>query len=215
MSGGRVELGLGTGWFEAEHRAYCIPFPSLGERFERLEEQLEIITGLWQTPEGRRFTHAGRHYQLTDSPALPKPVQTPRPPVLFGGCGARRTPRLAARYADEFNLAFRSVDETRAQFERVRHACERTGRDPASLTYSSALVVCCGRDAAEIGQRAASIGREVDEMRANGLAGTPAEVVEKIGRYAEVGAGRVYLRVLDLKDLEHIDLLASEVLPQV
>src|SRR5579864_6597372 len=95
LSGGRIELGLGTGWFEAEHAAYGIPFPSLAERFDRLEEQLAIITGLWTTAEGQTFSFEGAHYRVADSPGLPKPAQRPRPPVLVGGLGARRTPRLA------------------------------------------------------------------------------------------------------------------------
>src|ERR1700722_20139875 len=105
MSGGRVELGLGAGWFEAEHTAYGIPFPPAAERFDRLEEQLAILTGLWETPVGQRFSFAGKFYPVTDSPALPKPVQRPHPPILIGGRGLRRTPQLAARYADEFNVA--------------------------------------------------------------------------------------------------------------
>ena len=124
MSGGRVELGLGAGWFEAEHTAYGIPFPDTRERFDRYEEQLAIVTGLWRTPAGERFTHQGDHYSLVESPALPKPVQQPGPPVLIGGRGKKRTPALAARYADEFNLPFVDLEETRDQFARVRAACE-------------------------------------------------------------------------------------------
>ena len=127
MSGGRIELGLGAGWFEAEHTAYGIPFPPVGERFDRLEEQLEIITGLWRTPVGERFTFHGDHYQLIDSPGLPKPAQTPGPPVIIGGAGPKRTPALAARYADEFNVPFRTLEETRAVYERVREACAAPG----------------------------------------------------------------------------------------
>ena len=112
MSGGRVELGLGAGWYEAEHTAYGIPFPPVVERFERLEEQLALITGLWATPDGATFTLEGTHYQIVDSPALPKPVQRPGPPIIVGGHGAKRTPRLAATYAAEFNLAFSSLEET-------------------------------------------------------------------------------------------------------
>lgn len=215
MSGGRVELGIGAGWFEAEHTAYGIPFPDTRERFDRLEESLAVITGLWGTPEGERFSFEGRHYRLADSPALPKPVQSPRPPVLIGGKGKRRTPALAARYADEFNIPFESVEETTAIFGRVREACSAEGRDPASLTRSNALVLCVGEDEAQIARRAAAIGREVDELRANGLAGTPAEVVDKIGRYAEVGTQRIYLQVLDLADLDHLELVAEKVMPQV
>ncbi|WBB79765.1 LLM class F420-dependent oxidoreductase [Micromonospora sp. WMMD882] len=215
MSGGRVEFGVGTGWFEAEHQAYGIPFPSLGERFDRLEEQLEIITGLWRTPSGGTFDFAGKHYTVTGSPALPKPTQTPHPPVLLGGKGAKRTPRLAARFADEFNLPFVGLDETTTQFGRVRDACAEIGRDPAELCWSNALVLCVGRDEAEVRRRAGRIGREPDELRANGLAGTPAEVVETIGRYAEAGSQRLYLQVLDLADLDHVELVAAEVAPQL
>src|SRR4051794_27632494 len=178
MSGGRVELGLGTGWFEAEHMAYGIPFSMLGERFERLEEQLAVITGLWRTPPGDRFSFAGRYYQLEDSPALPKPVQQPNPPVIVGGGGAKRTPRLAAQFADEFNIPFHRPDDVGIQFQRVRAACESARRDPATLTMSAAVVICCGADDAEVARRAKAIGRDVDELKANGACGTPAEVVE-------------------------------------
>lgn len=212
MSGGRVELGIGAGWFEAEHTKYGIPFPSTAERFDRFEEQLAIVTGLWATSGG--FTFEGTHYSVTDSPGLPKPTQA-KPPVLIGGLGKKRTPALAAAYADEFNLPFVDEATTEAQFARVRAACEAADRDPATMTWSNALVVCVGADEAEIARRAASIGREVDELRENGLAGTPQEVVDKIGRYAALGAERVYLQVLDLADLDHLRLIAAEVMPHV
>jgi F420-dependent oxidoreductase-like protein len=211
MSGGRVEMGIGAGWFEAEHRAYGIPFPEPKERFDRLEEQLAIITGLWATEGG--FSFEGEHYQISDSPGLPKPTQ-PKPPVLVGGKGPRRTPALAAQYADEFNLPFVDEAVTEAQFARVREACERRDRDPDELTWSNALTVCIGADEAEVERRAKAIGREADELRANGLAGTPDEVLDKIGRYAAVGSQRLYLQVLDLADLDHLRLVAAEVLPQ-
>ena len=215
MSGGRVELGLGTGWFEAEHTAYGIPFPPLGERFERLEEQLAIITGLWGTPEGDTFSFDGAHYRVSDSPGLPKPAQRPRPPVILGGAGPRRTPRLAARFADEYNVAFGSVPDSAAALARVREACEAAGRYPASMTYSVAQTVCCGKDEAEFRRRAAAIGREPAEAREHGVAGTPGEVAAKISEFAEIGAERVYLQVLDLSDLDHLALIASDVVPQV
>lgn len=215
MSGGRVELGLGAGWFEAEHTAYGIPFPPITERFERLEESLALVAGLWTTPPGETFDFDGTHYRLTDSPALPKPVQSPRPPILVGGKGRRTTPRLAARYADEFNAPFSTVEESAGLFDRVREACAEAGRDPASLTYSNALVLCCGADEAEVTRRADAIGRSVGELRANGLAGSPDELVDRIGRYAEMGATRVYLQVLDLSDLDHLHLVADKVMPQV
>lgn len=213
MSGGRVELGLGTGWYDDEHRAYGIPFPPLAERFERLEEQLEIVTGLWGTPAGERFSFAGRHYQVEDSPALPKPVQQPRPPIIVGGAGAVRTPRLAARFADEMNVPFHSVEDSAAQYDRVRRACEEAGRDPSTMRFSAAVVACCGSDEAEVARRAAAIGREVAELREHGAAGTPDEVSARCLEYAAHGASTIYLQVLDLDDLAHLTLLAAEVLP--
>ncbi len=215
MSGGRTELGLGAGWYDAEHSAYGFPFPPTGERFERLEEQFAILTGLWTTPVGTTFNFEGRHYTVKDSPALPKPVQQPHPPLIVGGGGAKRTPRLAATYADEFNLPFSSVADTEAQYGRVRAACEERGRDPKTLRLSAAQVVCCGADEAEVVRRATNIGRQPDELRANGAAGTPDEVVARLESYAGIGAGTVYLQVLDLDDLEHLDLLAAEVMPRV
>jgi F420-dependent oxidoreductase-like protein len=215
MSGGRVELGLGTGWFDDEHAAYGLPFPSLGERFAIMEEQLAVITGLWTAPEGEPFSFAGKFYTVADSPGLPKPAQRPRPPVIIGGSGQKRTPRLAAAYADEYNAAFDAVQGTQAAFDRVRAAVERAGRAADSMIYSVAQVVCCGRDEAEIKRRAAAIGREPDELRQGGLAGTPAEIVDKIGQFAAIGAQRMYLQVLDLGDIEHLELLAAEVLPAV
>jgi F420-dependent oxidoreductase-like protein len=213
MSDGRVELGIGSGWFEAEHTAYGIPFPSLGERFDRYEEQLAVITGLWNTPVGETFDFEGKHYRLSGSPALPKPVQERGIPVIVGGAGKKRTPRLAARYASEFNVPFASAEDNLRLFAGVRQACEEVGRDPASMVYSSALVLCVGKDEAEIARRAAAIGREIDELREHGVAGTPAEAVDILGRYAEAGAERVYLQVLDLADLDHLDLVAAEVAP--
>jgi F420-dependent oxidoreductase-like protein len=215
MSGGRVEFGIGAAWFETEHEAYGIPFHTTPERFDRLEEQLAILTGLWETPEGERFSYAGQHYRLTDSPALPKPAQRPRPPVLVGGVGPRRTPTLAARYADEFNVPFHNLEPTRAAFERVRVACAEAGRSAESMRYSAAQVVCVGRDDAEIRRRADAIGRDVDDLRANGLAGTPQEVVDKIGTFGAAGATRMYLQVLDLSDLDHVELIADQVAPKV
>ncbi|MEU9791971.1 LLM class F420-dependent oxidoreductase [Streptomyces sparsogenes] len=212
MSGGRVELGLGSGWYEAEHTAYGIPFPK--EKFGRLEEQLAVVTGLWKTPVGERFNFDGKYYQLQDSPALPKPTQ-PKIPVLIGGHGTKRTPALTAQYADEFNMPFASVEDTEQQFRRVRAAAEEHGRKGTDLVYSNALVACVGRTDAEVKRRADAIGREVDELKANGLAGSPAEVVEKLGQYAAVGSQRVYLQILDLGDLEHLELIAAEVMPQI
>src|SRR3954470_11300543 len=229
MSGGRVELGIGAGWFEAEHTAYGIPFPELRERFDRYEEQVAVVSGLWGTPPGQTFDFAGEHYTVRNSPALPKPVQPGGIPLIIGGKGRRRTPALAARYAAEFNVPFQSAEENARLFAGVREACEAAGRDAGSIVLSSALVLCVGKNDAEVARRAAAIGRgagevgrgaaasgrDAAELRRNGLAGTPAEAVDTLGRYAEAGATRVYLQVLDLADLDHLDLVAAEVAPQL
>jgi F420-dependent oxidoreductase-like protein len=212
MSGGRVELGLGAAWFEAEHTAYGIPFPD--KRIDRFEEQLAIVTGLWETEVGSTFDFDGVHYQLKDSPALPKPVQD-RIPVLVGGMGPKRLPALAARYATEFNLPFVSVEDSRTQMDRVRAACEAAGRPAGDMVYSNVLVACVGRNDAEVARRAAAIGREVDELKAHGLAGSPAEAVDTIGRYAATGSSRFYFQIMDLSDLDHLELIATEVANQL
>lgn len=213
MSGGRVEFGIGAGWFEAEHRAYAIPFPGLGERFERLGEQLDIITGLWGTPAGETFDYAGTHYTVTDSPALPKPVQRPHPPIVIGGGGPKRTPALAARFAAEFNLAFPTLDFVPLQYGRVRAALERAGRPADDIVYSAAFVVCVGSDEAELIRRATAMGRDLDELRANSpLVGTPEEIANRLGEFAEAGVQRVYLQLLDMSDLDHLSLFAAEVM---
>jgi alkanesulfonate monooxygenase len=216
MSGGRVELGLGSGWYEDEHRAYGIPFPAPGERFDRYAEQLEIVSGLLRTLPGSLFSFSGRYYQVTDSPALPKPVQRPGPPIIVGGLGKNRTPELAARFADEFNVPFANLDTATAQFERVDAACTALGRDPAQMVRSSALVVAVGRDDAEFAKRALAVGQSTDELRASAVAGSPQEAVDRLGSWRErTGITRIYLQLLDLADLDHIELIASEVMPQL
>ena len=218
MSAGRVDFGIGAGWFEKEHLAYGIPFPSLGERFDRLEEQLAIITGMWATPEGALFNYSGTHYTITDSPALPKPVQRPHPPIIVGGGGPKRTPALAARFAAEFNLAFPTLEFTREQLGRVRAAVAAAGRDPDELVYSAAFVVCVGSNEAEFTRRAAAVSREAAELRSNSpLTGRPAEVIDRLAVFADAGVQRVYLQLLDIGDsraaTEHLGLFAAEVMP--
>lgn len=215
MSGGRVELGLGAGWFTEEHEAYGIPFPSTAERFERLEEQLAVITGLWTTPEGDTFDFSGRHYTLKTSPALPKPHQRPRPPVIVGGSGPKKTPALAARFADEFNTPFALPERSAELYGLVAEASRAIGRDPGEIHRSAAVVVCCGADDAEVGRRAATIGRDVDELRANGACGTPAQVADRLREWADAGAETVYLQFLDMTDLDHVRLVGREVAPLV
>jgi F420-dependent oxidoreductase-like protein len=212
MSGGRLDFSLGAGWYEDEHRAYGIPFPSNGQRLDILEEQLAVIVGLWETPEGERFSFHGQHYTLVDSPALPKPVQRPRPPVILGGSGPKRTPRVAAKWADEFNSAFVSLGAFCAQRDRVRAACEAIGRSPATMRFTVALVLCCGATEADVVRRAKAIGRSPDELRANGAAGLPSEAAAMIASYVAEGAQRVYLQVLDVDDLDHLTLVADQVM---
>jgi F420-dependent oxidoreductase-like protein len=215
MSGGRTELGIGTGWYEAEHRAYGIPFPAAAERFDRLEEQLSIVLGLWGNPVGEAFSFEGKYYKVTDSPGLPKPVQAPRPPVILGGVGQTRTPRLAAKFADEFNVPFAPPESARLQFARVREACEQAGRNPATIRFSAAVTVCCGVDEAEVARRAEAIGMPVAELRENGVCGTPAEVLERVAQWQDAGADRLYLQIMDLDDPGHVRLLGSDVLRKV
>ncbi|TWJ25872.1 F420-dependent oxidoreductase-like protein [Micromonospora endolithica] len=218
MSGGRVELGIGAGWYEREHTAYGIPFPGVGERFDRLAEQLEIVTGLWGTPSGGTFSYTGDHYRLQDAPALPKPVQVPGPPVIVGGRGPKRTPELAARYADEFNMPFKSVEETAAAYDRVREACDRTGRTGsgrAPLVLSAGIVVAIGRTDAEARRRAAPLHEKSALPPEDPVVGSPAQLVERIGEFAAIGATRVHLRLIDLADLDHLELVAAEVLPHL
>lgn len=213
MSGGRVELGLGAGWFEAEHEAMGVPFLALGDRFDVLEDQLAILTGMWATPDGETFSHEGLAVSVSDVPGLPKPVQAPHPPIVIGGRGKKRTPALTARYASEFNLPFAPVADFAGQVGRVTEACEAIDRDPTELDMSIALIVCCAETDDELARRAARLGREVDELKENGLAGTPDEIVEKLGTYAAAGATRAYLQFLDLEDLEQIELLGRTVVP--
>jgi F420-dependent oxidoreductase-like protein len=215
MSGGRVELGFGAGWFEAEHTAYGLDFPDVATRYDLFAEQLAILDGLWQTPDGQRFDFEGSHYQLRDSPALPKPVQRPRVPIILGGEAKKRSAALAVKHADEYNAAFRSIAESGQVFDRVRAAVAEAGRNASSMTYSVAQVICVGRNEAELRQRAERLGRDLDELRANGLAGTPAEVVAKLGEFAETGAGRAYLQLMELTDLDQLELIAAEVAPQL
>jgi F420-dependent oxidoreductase-like protein len=213
MSGGRIELGLGAGWNDVEHRANGIPFPPTGERFEILEDQLAIVSGMWRTPEGQAFAHAGKRQSVQGSPGLPKPVQGDERsggvPIVMGGWGAKRTPRLAAQYAAEYNLPFSPAGNVADQFAIVRAACERAGRDPHSLVYSCAVVACVGEDAAAFAQRAKNIGQDPDQLRANQLGGTIDEVKARAAEYEAAGAQRLYLQVLDLHDLDHLHVLAE------
>jgi F420-dependent oxidoreductase-like protein len=215
MSGGRVELGLGAGWYDTEHAAYAIPFPPTRTRFEMLEEQLHIVTGLWATPPGETFSFDGVHHRCVESPALPKPVQSPRPPIILGGWGTKRTPRLAARFADEFNMPFPPVSYFREGCDHVRAACKEIGRDPDTMRFTVAVVVAAGRTDAEIDRRAQQSGQDPAAARANAAAGTPEQIVERIREFEAAGAETVYLQYHTLDDPEHLELVGTEVLPHV
>ena len=214
MSNGRVGLGLGAGWFDDEHKAYGIPFPEIKERFNILEEQLAIVDGLWRTADGEKFNFTGKHYTVSDSPAWPKPVQSP-PPIIIGGYGKHRTPQLAARFAAEFNMPFPNMEIYTDQVERVRAACVAIDRDPRTMRFTVAQIIACGKDDAEITRRAKALNREPDELRQNGLCGTPGEIVERLNQWRAAGAETCYLQILDLADLEHLELIAAEVMPKL
>jgi F420-dependent oxidoreductase-like protein len=213
MSGGRIELGIGAGWYEAEHLAYAVPFPPVRERFDRLTEQLEIITGLWAVPAGERFNYSGKHYTVEDSPGLPKPAQSPRPPIIIGGGGPKRTPALTARFADEFNAAFRSAAETARLYRQVDDACQLAGRNDLPVK-SAAVTIVSGRTDVEV--RARWGGEVLDTDSGNGAAiGTPNKIVNELGAYAEAGATRLFLQLRDLRDIDLIELIAAEIAPQL
>jgi F420-dependent oxidoreductase-like protein len=211
MSGGRVELGIGAGWYEAEHRAYGFDFPDAAARFDSLTDQLAIITGMWSSPIGETFSYTGEAHSVIDSPGLPKPVQQPLP-IIIGGGGKRRTPALAAQYAGEYNVAFASVSTFTERKQRVEAACAAVDRR-RPMRYSAALVVCTGATEADVVRRAAAIGQDPAQLRAKGAAGSAEEAAASIRRYIDAGAERIYLQILDLSDLDHVDFIAGEVAP--
>jgi F420-dependent oxidoreductase-like protein len=230
MSQGRIEFGLGAGYFEPEHLAYGIPFPPVGERFDRLAEALELITGLWKSPGGQRYSFTGKFYQVLDSPALPKPCQNAGPPIILGGTGKKRTPALAARFADEFNLQTSrrrapgehsrselKSEDVADQMERVRAAAAATGRNPAEIVFSVSALIGAGRthDQASAALDPENFGSQTFDGTT--LSGSPAQIVDQLGPYAELGISRVYLRApASMKALaDNFEIIAADVLPQL
>ncbi len=211
MSGGRVELGIGAGWYEAEHTAYGFDFPDTPTRFDNLTDQLAIIDGLWNTPVGETFSYTGTVHSVSNSPGLPKPVQHPLP-IIIGGGGPKRTPALAAQYATEYNVAFHPFEAFVERKRRVEAACAAIDRQHP-LRYSMALVVCAGATEADVVRRAAAIGHDPAELRKDGAAGSADETASTIRRFVDAGAERIYLQVLDVSDLDHLDFIAGEVAP--
>ncbi|MEV4730581.1 TIGR03560 family F420-dependent LLM class oxidoreductase [Saccharopolyspora sp. NPDC049426] len=213
MSGGRVELGIGTGWYGREHDAFGLEFPTTRERFDRLEEVLAVLTGLWSTETGAApgFSFEGEHFRIDDNRTPPRPTQLPGPPIIIGGAGPKRTPAIAARHAAEFNGALGG--DLRERFATFDRACEAIGRDPANARHSAVLPVACGTTRADVDRRAEVIGSEF--MRAHAAIGAPDHLVDRIGELAEIGADTVYLHVYDIHDLDQIALIGAEVLPHV
>ena len=213
MSHGRVEVGLGAGWYKDEHDAYGLDFPADRARYDLLEDQLAILHGVWSTKSGEVFERRGLTCSVQLQADSLRPTQRPHPPIILGGQGGPRGGRLAATYADEFNVAFVGARAMKAVHDAVRKSCESHDRDPATLVWSVGQVLCCGQSEAEIARRAGAIGRDVAELRKNGLAGSPAEILDKLATFVEAGAERFYLQVLDLSDLDHLRLVAEQVLP--
>ena len=215
MSGGRIEVGLGAGWYGAEHDAFGLTFPDLKTRYDLLEDQLELLAGLASAAPGTTFEMRGRTASFQIAADTVRPLQQPAPPIVLGGQGGPRAARLAAAYAAEYNVPFAPAQYMQSVHDKVRRACEDAERDPATMVFSAGLVVCCGETDADVARRAKAIGRDVEELRTNGLAGTADEVVEKLATYAAAGAERHYLQVLDLTDLDHLRYIADEVMPHV
>jgi F420-dependent oxidoreductase-like protein len=209
ISGGRIELGIGTGWNEREHRAYGFEFPPLRARMDRLAEQLEIIRGSWSSGP---FDFAGEHWTVESLDARPKPVQDPLP-IVMGGAAAPRGAALAARFAADYNVVHATPEDAREAGERLDAACEQAGRDPATLTHSLMHGILIGAGEDELRARAGELGVDLAETRRDWLAGTPAEVIERLGEYEAVGIERVMLQHLAHRDIAALELVAAEVVP--
>ena len=222
VSGGRVELGMGAGWWEDEHRTHGFPFPDAPTRFDMLEEQLEIVHGL-MTKE--RFSFQGKHYQIDDVPFAPKGIQDPHPPVIVGGNGGARVAALVSRWADEFNTVGTSPDQAGERFRRVRDRLDADGRTQDSLTTSVMTWCYVGeteRDAMRViekarkrSMRVARFEDELDELRAHCVVGSVDQAIERLSEYAAAGVERIILNHEVFDDLEMLDVLAERVFPKV
>ncbi len=223
MSGGRVEVGLGAGWNEAEHRQHGFPFPDIGERASRLEEQLEILHGLWEQPDGWSFR--GRHFSIDGAMFYPKPVQRPHPPIVVGGTGTPRSYRIAARYADEFNVTSSGPDQVRETYARLDETLRAAGRDPATLVHSAMVGTLIARDESELARRKRELLSEVTQEEAGEewfatreerwILGTPERCREMVRRFAEAGVQRLMLQDFLPRDLEMVDLMGEELVAKL
>ncbi len=216
VSAGRVELGLGAGWHEREHEAYGFPFPGTRERMDVLEEQLQIIHGAWTEAP---FSFAGGHYTLRDLDAQPRPVQQPHPPLIMGGSAGPRSVALAARYADEYNTPFPTLDDVRQRRDAVLTACERAGRDPLPFSIMTGVVV--GADEAELRDRAArltertGIANVAQEPPAGWIVGTAESAAEQLAALRDAGVSRVLCQHLLHDDLDAVALIGDRLAPAV
>jgi F420-dependent oxidoreductase-like protein len=210
ISGGRVELGLGTGWNEDEHAAYGFAFPGMKTRMDRLAEQLEIVHRTW-TEDG--FSFEGEHWTIRDLDARPKPVQRPHPPLVMGGAAKPRSVALAARWADEYNVVHASPADAAASRRRVREGCERAGRDPDTVTFSLMHAFLIGADDGEQRDRAERLTAVGFPPEDGWPAGGPAQIAERLQEYADAGVERVMLQHLLHRDTEALELIAAEVVP--
>ena len=207
MSGGRIELGIGAAWYEAEHERYGIPFPPLKVRYDRLAEQLEILHGLWGGTQGEPYSFEGAHFVLRGATSFPRLVQSPHPPIVLGGSGPRRTPLLAAGFADELNTGTREGFVERVAAAR-RH-CEELGRDPASLGLSTTVPVCCAETAEAARRKADVLGGGLERLLVRGVVGTPDDLAGRLEELAELGIDTVYFHCFDAQDLDQVSLLGE------
>jgi F420-dependent oxidoreductase-like protein len=221
--GGRVELGMGAGWFDGEHTAYGFPFPTVAERFDILEEQVEIVHRLWDRDEDE-VTFQGTHYQLQGCYGLPKPVQDPHPPLIIGGHAGKRSLRMAAQWADEYNVSGNSPEECRMIRELLTKACEAADRDPGRLPLSLMTFTMIAEDQGELESKAGRLlklrGESGDpaawlaSLGPERLRGTPQQILERLARYAEAGVKRIMVQHLLHDDLEALALIGKEIIPE-
>jgi len=217
MSGGRLDVGVGAGWNQEEHDHHGFPFPPLEVRAEMLEEQLEILRGLWQGPDGWSFS--GRHYQVPGGRLRPRPVQLPAPPIIVGGEGSPRSMRIAVRFADEFNLSSASPERAAERFAKLDTVARDAGRDPGTLRRSAMVGALVGRDRAEVERRSRTVLDAFgmpdegtvwfDERRPRWIYGTPDEARAMAARFEAAGCERIMLQDFLPWDLEHVDLLGE------
>jgi F420-dependent oxidoreductase-like protein len=210
ISGGRVELGIGTGWLEDEHTAYGFPFPPMRERMAILAEQLEIIRRQW---DDERFSFDGEHYRIESLDARPKPVQRPHPPLIVGGAAGPRSARLAARWADEYNTVYVTPDEARERRRALDEACEAEGRDPKALRFSMMNGFVVGADRTEIRARTDRLAEWGAPPTDSWIVGTPDEIVARLREYEAAGIEAVMLQHHLFEDYDALELIGREVIP--